>query len=109
MGAVYSYSDREKAIECYKEAININPKYVNALSNLGSVESLLGNYDKAIEYLQKATNLESSYAEAWNQLGVAYYNLKRYSEALSAFNKAIDLEPNDEQYKKNRDNVLANM
>lgn len=52
-----NYADQnlhEKAIEYYEKALDLNPKYVNALKNMGSSYSYKLNFIKAIECLKKA-------------------------------------------------------
>ncbi|TKJ31228.1 hypothetical protein CEE39_07355 [bacterium (candidate division B38) B3_B38] len=71
------------AIEQYHRAIEIQPKFVQAYNNLGSVYFLSGSYPEAMEEYKKAIELKPDYAEA-------YYNLAMVCEAMRDINQAID-------------------
>ena len=59
MGLAYgSLGDYNKAIECYKKAVQLDPKYSHPWNNMGVAYYRLGNYPKAVECLRKSVELE---------------------------------------------------
>ena len=52
--ALRKAGDEEKAIESFKAAVDVAPKFAPAYNALGSGYFSLRNYDKSIEYFQKA-------------------------------------------------------
>ena len=110
LGFAYdSAGNYNKAIESYNKAIEINPKYGTAWNNLGFVYYSSGDYNKAVECYNKAVESNFTNAPVWNNLGWAYRKLGNYKKALEYYNKAVELNPNDNHYKKYRDDVLAKM
>ena len=47
-----------KAIECYRKAIELDPKYASAWNHMGGAYVQLGDYQKAVECFQKAVELK---------------------------------------------------
>ena len=83
----------EKAIEYYKEAININPEFADAYNNMGSAIIAKGDFEQAIVSLKKALLISSNFSNAHNNLGIALKNIGSLSEAIESFKKAIKIDP----------------
>jgi len=58
----------QKAKDCFEKVIQIQPKHVDALNNLGNVFKQLNEPQKAINYYQKAIEIEPSYINAHQDL-----------------------------------------
>jgi tetratricopeptide (TPR) repeat protein len=56
----------------YDKAISIDPKYADALMNLGSTYGTLQKYDKAIEYFLKSDQYNPGNPEVYNFLSMTY-------------------------------------
>ena len=114
-GFLYSQQKNDdKAIEQYEQAIQKNPEYAQAYSELGKsyvlkaqdfsetassnpndpkfaddAKTLRGFYEKAMPYLEKARELAPDNISLWKQaLGSVYYNLKmedKYNELQQAY------------------------
>jgi tetratricopeptide (TPR) repeat protein len=89
----YNAKKYDSAIENYEKALELNPKYVDVLNNLGLIYDKLENYQKAIFYYQNALEIKPDYAIAHYNTGLAYYKLKNYSKAIEFYKKAIELKP----------------
>jgi len=66
---------RDAAVKSFEKAIAINPDYVEAHNNLGSILNALGHLDVAIECYEKAIAINPDFSDA-------YYNLsyvKKYT------------------------------
>ena len=44
-------------------------------------------------------------AAAWHELGNLHYTAKNYTDALVAFEKAVELAPDNEQFRRDRDDA----
>lgn len=83
----------EEAIEAYKQAITLNPKYVLAYNNLGNVFYSRRKYKEAIEAYQQAIKIDPKYALAYFNLGATLSRLRKYNEAIEVYRKAIKANP----------------
>ena len=91
----YRARDYDQAIECFNKAVELNPNFYNALSNLGSLYNRIANYDKAVECLNKSIEINPNYDKSWNNLGSVYSKMRNYEKAIECFDKAIAINPND--------------
>lgn len=84
-----------EAIDVFKKAIVIEPKYVAAYFNLGQAYYLLEMYQDAITAFLTTVTLKKDYAEAYFRLGLSYGRIEQYSDAISAYEKAVEISPDD--------------
>jgi len=63
--------DLEKAINQFKRVLRINPKFVEAYSDIGSLNAWQGRYAEAIGYYKKALGIEAKFKPALLGLGSA--------------------------------------
>ena len=92
------------AVEEFRRACTINPKYAEAQDNLGLALAQSGRLGEAIEHYHQAIALRANYAEARANLGVALFSVGRPSEGLEEFRKAVALDP---RYAPTRSNYAA--
>ena len=97
LGNSYTNSKKiDNAIEAYKRAIEMNPKYGQPYCNLGLIYYRLGKYDVAVLLYKKSIELLDGHedkAVSWNRLGDAYRRLGDYGNALAAYQNASELAP----------------
>jgi tetratricopeptide (TPR) repeat protein len=91
--ALVDKGDLDGAIDCWKKALDLDPKYVPAHNNLGNVLRDKGDLDGAIACYQKALDLDPKYAPAHCNLGVALYDRHDLDGAIACFQKALELDP----------------
>lgn len=84
----------EEAILSYRETLIVQPKNVDALSNLGSALQTQGNVAEAIVCLTKAVQLRPAFADAHYNLGTAFRIQGKADEAIKCFKQAISSNPN---------------
>ncbi len=97
----------EQAIELFKKAIELDPKYAQAYAGLAEAYAArrytFGHsrawLDSAITMGEKALAIDSNSSEAYSALGHAYlwhwYIKDRFPKALKALNTALELNPSN--------------
>jgi len=83
----------DEARESYLKAISLNPKYVQAMVNLGGLYSDLEQHEEAIGYFEKALAIDPEDCKARSNLGNSYYALQRYPDAMFEYKRAVSLDP----------------
>ncbi len=99
----YQISLYEKAIEYYKQALDISREIGDRrgeeihLGNLGSAYSDLGQVEKAIEYHKQALEISREIGDRHGEgadlgnLGLAYSNLGKVEKAIEYHKQALDI------------------
>ena len=82
-----------EAIELYKRAIAIDPKFSWPLSSLGMALAQRGQIDDALEALRRAVAVNPNDWRAYRNLGEVATQARRWDEALNAYSLAIALNP----------------
>lgn len=92
----------EKALEAFKQALQIDPEFAEAHFRLGLTHDALGQseeaqeaYKTAIEKYKKQLARNDDDAEAHYNLGQAYAGRSLYSEAVTEYRKATKLKSDD--------------
>lgn len=83
-------SDEKKAVEEANKALAINPKSLNAMATLGTIE-LLKN--QTTTWFDKVLAINPKYGEAWYWAGHHFVMNRRYEEAIELYRKAVTLTP----------------
>jgi tetratricopeptide (TPR) repeat protein len=99
----------EEAIACYKKAIALDPKKVEAHSNLGLALARKGQVDEAIACFRQAIDLDPRYASAHYNLGLALWEKGKLDEAIACYRKAIALEPKNAEAHCNLGHTLRRL
>jgi tetratricopeptide (TPR) repeat protein len=90
LGTLYeSGKDLPKAVESYKKAIEINPKYFDALFNLGAVY-----FNEGAEMANEANKIPYNEQKKFEAAKAKY--LAKFKEALPYLEKALDESPKDD-------------
>jgi predicted TPR repeat methyltransferase len=85
--------DHEAAVDNYRQALDLEPEYVDALNNLGSSLHNLGNYQEAIDCYRKVIQLAGQDADALFNMGNSLMELGDYEAAADNYQESIDLRP----------------
>jgi Flp pilus assembly protein TadD len=91
--ALFNLRRYQDAEQRYREALDINPEYANALMNLAAV--LQANPEAAEPLVRRVLKVNPKYPEARATLGVMLLTSGREHEAKVAFRKALKLSPRD--------------
>jgi superkiller protein 3 len=81
------------AIDAYKKALEINPKFALAYLNLGEAYETNGQTTQSLELFEKYVEIRPSDVNGLNRLGIAYKLLGQYDNAIKVFEKAIKRNP----------------
>jgi Flp pilus assembly protein TadD len=81
------------AVDHYREALRINPRYVAAHNNLGFALAGLGQHDDAIGHYTEAIRLLPTYPEARNNLALALAAQGKLDEAIREMREAVRIAP----------------
>src|SRR5262249_847965 len=92
-GALRELGQWDEAVECYRQALALQPNYVDAHLNLGIVLREQGRLDEAVASYRRALALRPPYAAAHNNLGNARRDLGKVDEAVASLEKALALKP----------------
>lgn len=86
--------DWSSAETSFRKAIDLNPNFAEAYSNLGAILGTQGKTAEAISVHQKGISINPNDAKAYYNLGVTLGTQGKTAEAIAAFQKAITLNPN---------------
>ena len=92
----------DRAIELFRKAIQLDPKYARVYSMLGYTLGMKGSSlsqkhlnEEAVAMLQKAIELAPSSAESYAALGLQFISMDRIDEAIGAIRRALSFAPED--------------
>lgn len=85
-------NNMESAVDCYKKALEANPKSRDLLIKLATVTQTFfpEQTDEAIDCYNKLLEIEEDNAQIYYELGHLYLNKKDKIHAISAFKLALD-------------------
>jgi tetratricopeptide (TPR) repeat protein len=108
LGLKYYHAQKyRQAEEYYLNAIQMEPDFGIAYSNLCLCYKLMRKYKQAIECGQRAVELLGQsgdlehQANAYNSLALCYQRIARYKNASQMINKAIEIDPQKPLYRSN--------
>jgi tetratricopeptide (TPR) repeat protein len=80
----------------YKRAIKLNPKYPQAVNNLGTIYYSEKKYKKSIKMYKHALRLygQNPPASIYANLGAAYFSRGKYKRSMAAYADALKIDPN---------------
>lgn len=95
LGDVFSRrKDYDTAIEEFKKAISLNPRYADAYHNLGNAYLSLGKLNEAESSYYKALEFNPKIWQSYAQLAAIYANNGDWSQAKEIVSKGILINPN---------------
>ncbi len=94
LGRAYAGSgDAPRAIDCFADAIAVDPSHSNAYFNAGDVLYNLGYYSKAAETLCAGLGRDPLNASGFFVLGNCYFQTRDYAAACMAYGEALKRQP----------------
>lgn len=100
----YSKNQKDKALEDFSLAIEINPEFSSAYANRslvylekGETEKALKDYNRYLDLLHpfdtKGNRLNLSLSDSFSHRGSIYSRMGQYEKALADYKKAFELDP----------------
>ena len=96
----------DDAVNAYRQAIQLNPNYVEAHSNMGNVFRRQRHWAKAVAAYEQALRLNPQSADLCNNLGVVYKDKGEREQALGYYHQAVRLDPQHAEAYNNMGVVL---
>jgi hypothetical protein len=90
-----SQGDLASARTNLEEAVKLDPRNAILLSNLGTVEFRLGDYQKAEDLLQSSLAIDRKRQWTYLLLGETLYREEKITQAISAWKEGLQLGPNE--------------
>ena len=98
LGEIYwSQGENNNAINCFQNAIGINPRYAKAHYQVGRLYCLQKDYGTALKHFQKVVEIEPTYDSIYYLIGMCYFRVKDYNNALKNLETADKYAPNDKE------------
>ncbi len=83
----------DEAEKFYRFALEADPKFVSAYSNLGVLMERKNQMDQAEAFYRKSIEVDPKYAEAYYNLGVLCWKQSKWDEVIRYFGKTLELSP----------------
>jgi tetratricopeptide (TPR) repeat protein len=77
----------------YEKAVSLDPKYAEAINNLGTIYYGQKNYHKAESCYRKALRYKPQTASFYSNLGTAYFADHKYKQGVEAYQHAFSIDP----------------
>ena len=96
----FDINNYDEAISCYREAIKINPRYIQAYIKRGLVWQKIQDHENAIIDYGKAIQIDPQNSDAYYNRAIALFCLNKFEEAIEDFSEVIYIgNPNPLVYK----------
>ena len=106
LGLLLLSTDPDSAMATLRQAIELEPSDVVALTGLGDAHKALEQFAKATEYYQRALALNPSHVTAIHNQALSYKLNDQLPLALSHYEQALVLAPDSEEIHYNYANAL---
>jgi type IV pilus assembly protein PilF len=91
--AYFNKKEYSLAEKFYLKALEIQPKFINALAGLGKTYTAMGRGPEAVATLEKAVKDYPKSGQLYLELARAHTLSGEYEKALEAYEKAVDFAP----------------
>jgi eukaryotic-like serine/threonine-protein kinase len=85
----YVSHDEDRALEAYRNLLDLHPYDATALNNLGVTYSSRGDFERAADAYSRAIAIDSFNAFPATNIVYSLYNLGRFEEARAAYDRAV--------------------
>jgi tetratricopeptide (TPR) repeat protein len=104
--AAMARRDLPDAENHYRQALELRPDYLDALSNLGVLLGGLNRWEEAIACYERALAFNPGVAAVHFNLGIALFSQNRFADAVKPLSKAVHLAPENSSYHNNLASAL---
>jgi tetratricopeptide (TPR) repeat protein len=106
--ALADMGHHREAVDQYRRALQIDPRYENAHTNLGRALATLGDVDAAISHFNTALNINPNNYVAHNNMGVVLALKGQLPDAIEHFSRALAINPEYVSASNNLGSALKN-
>ncbi|MCL2924952.1 MAG: tetratricopeptide repeat protein [Trichodesmium sp. MAG_R04] len=99
----------EAAINCYRNAVKINPNLLAGYQNLGELLAKNGELESALIVLHQGIKIDAKNPRCYYLLGEVLQKQGQYKLAISAYSHAIELKPENHLFHKKLGDVWQKM
>jgi len=99
----------EEAQDEYEEALELDPRNVEAIFRIAYNYDLHGQDDMALAFYKKCLEIKPIYTRALMNLGVLYEDMGQYSRAVKCFKSVLASDPNNERARLFLDDARASL
>lgn len=85
--------DMDKARECTRRAIELQPDHIDAHINLGKILLFEGRHDEALSQYQAALRINPRYARAHSEIAYLHVSRGDREAAAASYRTAVNLDP----------------
>ncbi|MFC1464376.1 MAG: tetratricopeptide repeat protein [Candidatus Brachytrichaceae bacterium NZ_4S206] len=83
----------DRAEDCYRQAITLDPSLANALTNWGNLRFRRGDVEDAERLYRRALSIDEEQPEAYYNLGFLAFERGEMDEAVTLFASAVEHDP----------------
>jgi len=110
LGRVYSeQGNEEKAADCFKQALQIDPNATEAHRNLALILQRQGDLEEAIKHHHEVLRVDPNDFSTRHNLGVALALQEKFEEAVAQLSEAARLDPSSANARRNLARALAKL
>ena len=102
-------NEKDKAEQLYRQAIRLNPKYIDALNALAALLSRKSCYQEAEQLFKEVMNLSPQNIAARINYADMLYHAGRLQEAVERYHEALPLAPNSPELSNNFGIILKDL
>lgn len=85
--------DLDRAIEEFKIAIALNPRYADAYHNLANIYQRKGDWEQALKNYQKANEINPNIWQTYQNIAAIYFEMGEFEKAKEAALKLLEINP----------------
>lgn len=93
--AALSAGNAQEAVECYTQAIALNPNDHVFFSNRSAAYLSMDDAEHALEDAEACIKVKSDWAKGYSRKGAALHALREYDDAIAAYQEGLAIEPNN--------------
>jgi len=89
--------NKEKALDCYKKAIELKPNYLSALLFMGVTYMSMEDFKNAIKFFNKTIQIDPNNLLAYQGEGIAYCAIKEFDKSIVSYQQSLEINPDQEK------------